>query len=406
MSLSAISFLVLAYVLVRVVIPLKTGVAVKVLLILLNIAVAFKYYILTDIWSDFSDSEAPYYLVAGLNWLYLSLLFLFVCLVVRDLFLLVAWAWTGIHSFFQADEDEIKARKQKALVQGGTGSFAFWAAWASLILAGFSLYGGLKEPEVRTTEIVWSQWPSDLDGMTAVQLSDLHVSPLYPQSRTQSIVEKVNALNADFIFLTGDLLDGSLEMRRKDIEPLRGLKAQYGVFGVLGNHEYYSDLEEWIWFLTREIGIRMLVNSHQVVNVQGWDIVVAGVGDSGHARRFRAKRPVADIDTALEETPLGCPVILLAHRPDKAAEYARAGAGVQLSGHTHGGMIYGLKEIVARFNKGFVRGLYQVQDMILFVSSGAGMWNGFPFRLGVPSEINRLVFYSGSLRPMDSGENQ
>jgi len=406
MGLRAISFLILAYVLVRLIIPLKTGVAVKVLLILLSIAVASKYYILTNLWGNFSASEAPYYLIAGFNWLYLSLLFLFVCLVIRDLFLLIAWAWTGIDSFFQADEAEVKTRKQKALIQGlTTGRFTFWLAWSSLILAGFSLYGGLKEPEVRTTEIVWSQWPSDLDGLAAVQLSDLHISTLYPQSRTRRIVEKVNAINADFIFLTGDLLDGSLEMRRKDIEPLRDLKAQYGVFGVLGNHEYYSDLEEWIWFLTRDIGIRMLINNHQVVNVQGWDIIVAGVGDSGHTRRLRAERPIADINMALEDTPLGSPIILLAHRPDKANEYAGAGAGVQLSGHTHGGMIYGLKEVVARFNGGFVRGLYKVQDMILFVSSGAGMWNGFPFRLGVPSEINRLVFYSGSLWPMDSGEN-
>nr|WP_270588800.1 hypothetical protein [Akkermansia muciniphila] len=60
---------------------------------------------------------------------------------------------------------------------------------------------------------------------------------------------------------------------------------------------------------------------------------------------------------------------------------------LQVSGHTHGGMIAGVDRLVARFNEGFVSGLYTVGNMKLYVSNGAGIWNGFPIRIGVPSEI-------------------
>jgi predicted MPP superfamily phosphohydrolase len=67
---------------------------------------------------------------------------------------------------------------------------------------------------------------------------------------------------------------------------------------------------------------------------------------------------------------------------------------LQLSGHTHGGQILGMNQVVARFNQGFLYGWYQVGKMRLYVSSGAGLWNGFPVRLGVPSEIVRCVLRS------------
>jgi predicted MPP superfamily phosphohydrolase len=67
---------------------------------------------------------------------------------------------------------------------------------------------------------------------------------------------------------------------------------------------------------------------------------------------------------------------------------------LQLSGHTHGGQIAGMSHIVKKMNRGFVSGWYKVNDMPLYVSSGAGLWGGFPIRLGVPSEIARIVLRS------------
>ncbi|EPM82368.1 metallophosphoesterase, partial [Pseudomonas syringae pv. actinidiae ICMP 18804] len=77
--------------------------------------------------------------------------------------------------------------------------------------------------------------------------------------------------------------------------------------------------------------------------------------------------------------------------PDSAA----AGVGLQLSGHTHGGMIKGLDLVVRSANQGFVSGSYDIGNMRLYVSNGTGLWNGFPVRLGVPAEITEITLRSG-----------
>ncbi|MBO4793944.1 MAG: metallophosphoesterase, partial [Deltaproteobacteria bacterium] len=82
--------------------------------------------------------------------------------------------------------------------------------------------------------------------------------------------------------------------------------------------------------------------------------------------------------------------ILLSHRPAIAREAAKHGVSLQLSWHTHGGMIRGMDLLVARFNGGFVAGHYQVGALQLYVSRGSGIWNGFPVRIGVPAEITLL----------------
>lgn len=99
-----------------------------------------------------------------------------------------------------------------------------------------------------------------------------------------------------------------------------------------------------------------------------------------------------DLDKALAGAPQGAPVILMAHRPEAARENAARGVALQLSGHTHGGMMPGLDRLVARFNGGFVKGWYDVGGMKLFNSPGTSLWNGFPLRLMDPAEITLLTF--------------
>ena len=84
------------------------------------------------------------------------------------------------------------------------------------------------------------------------------------------------------------------------------------------------------------------------------------------------------------------PVLLLAHRPDLAREAGKMDVLLQLSGHTHGGMIIGFNRLVRRWNGGFVSGEYQSGPTRLYVSNGTGIGSGFPVRLGVPAEITLI----------------
>lgn len=117
-------------------------------------------------------------------------------------------------------------------------------------------------------------------------------------------------------------------------------------------------------------------------------MILAGLVDPV-AKRYGLPGP--DIGLALKDAPSGAFTVLLDHRPVNAAANARAGVNLQLSGHTHGGQILGMRELVRAYNQGYLYGWYQVAAMRMYVSSGAGLWNGFPVRLGVPSEIVYLT---------------
>jgi predicted MPP superfamily phosphohydrolase len=79
------------------------------------------------------------------------------------------------------------------------------------------------------------------DGYVLLQLTDLHISRLFPRPWARAVVDRTNALRASLIVVTGDLIDGSLAARRADIEPLRDLRAADGVYLIPGNHEYFFD---------------------------------------------------------------------------------------------------------------------------------------------------------------------
>lgn len=183
--------------------------------------------------------------------------------------------------------------------------------------------------------------------------------------------------------------------RAESVAELRRLRARHGVLACAGNHEYYSGFKAWTEIFS-DLGMSMLLNSHQVLGIRGQELVLVGVTDPV-ASRFNLPEP--DLAAALAGTPDGAVRILLDHRPGNAARNARNRMDLQLSGHTHGGHAPGLSTVVPLFNKGYVRGWYRVAGMPLYVSSGAGLWNGFPLRVGVPSEIALIALRCAAARP-------
>ena len=93
---------------------------------------------------------------------------------------------------------------------------------------------------------------------------------------------------------------------------------------------------------------------------------------------------------ALKGAPKNAPVILLDHQPRNARQNAQQ-VDLQLSGHTHGGLIAGFDRLFAKPNGGFVSGLYQVDGMQLYVNNGTALWPGMAIRLGRPSELMRIT---------------
>lgn len=270
----------------------------------------------------------------------------------------------------------------------------FPAAGASLLVlvfaAALTAYGtweAIRVPYVAERPVTIRGLAPEFEGLRVALLVDLHASALNRRPLIQAIVDKTMALKPDLILMPGDFVDGLVSQRREDLEPLAQLKAPLGVFGSSGNHEYYSGFDAWMKQL-RKFGVTMLENEHRVLARGEGQLVLAGVPDQQGARMGRA---APDPDKALAGAPRGVPVILMAHRPEAARENAARGVALQVSGHTHGGMMPGLDRLVARFNGGFVKGWYDVGDMKLFNSPGTSLWNGFPLRLMDPAEITLLT---------------
>ena len=263
----------------------------------------------------------------------------------------------------------------------------------SLLLAALGTHAALRVPPVTPVEIVVPGLPAAWDGLAVAQLSDVHASKTFPGSWLAGVVDAVNAARPDLVVITGDLFDGTPRQRYDDLLPLRRLRAPLGVYACPGNHEYYSGLTAW-----RErfpsLGILLLENDHVLLRRNGAALILAGLTDDV-AERFGLPRP--DVRQALGSTEASLPLILMAHRPhqvEQLKQLSRPGAALQLSGHTHGGQVFGLDLLVRRVNDGYLRGLYEIGPVRLYISTGTALWSGFPLRLGVPSEIPLITLRS------------
>ena len=258
-------------------------------------------------------------------------------------------------------------------------------AWC---FAAWGLYNGFSVPAVHEVELTYSDLPASLDGYRIVQLSDLHCSSAATHWRTEAVVEKVNALTPDLICLTGDLADGKASRIARHLEPIKELRAKDGVYACTGNHEYYFDYYGWMaQFYAKAKNVRFLTNECVFPHP---GLALGGVPDK--VGRGRGLDAAPDPRGAFAAATNGEFRVLLQHQPKTAAVNCReVGVGLQLSGHTHGGIAPLFRRLVERHNGGFSRGLYPLSGAYLYVSPGCGQWAGFPMRFFNDSEITLLT---------------
>ncbi len=330
---------------------------------------AFKVEILGLIWSggSYISPEAPRSVLIISSWLYSLLVVYTMLMMMRD-------ATSFVLSYVG-----------KSLPMDLLGLSALIVA---LGLASWGTWIGLQPPRVREQVVKIDHLPEECKGLRIAVLADIHATSVNHADFVAEIVSRTNALNPDLIVLPGDMVDGAVSMRAEDVAPLAELRAPLGVYAVAGNHEYYSGYNSWMAKF-RSLGLNMLENSHVEI-LPG--LTLAGVGDPVGDEGFPGQSyAVPGVDVASALAGVKGSVILLSHQPCVAHEAESYGVDLQVSGHTHGGMMLGLDRwIVAPHNKGFVAGLYKYNQTQVYVSRGAGIWPGFTLRLGVPGEISLL----------------
>ena len=279
----------------------------------------------------------------------------------------------------------------RLLLSGGqVGLWIERIAQATLYLTLFITLAGLiiarRSPGIVEIKIPIVNLPDALHGFSIAQISDVHVGPTIKRGFVEGVVRQVNALKADMIAVTGDLVDGSVQQLSAHTAPLAGLTARHGAYFVTGNHEYYSGERAWTAEIGR-LGLRVLKNEHVVLKHDGASLVLAGVTDLSAHHFDPAQR--SDPAAALRGAPVDAGAkILLAHQPSSAMAAADVGFDVQISGHTHGGQFWPWNFFI-HFFQPFSSGLHRLKNLWIYVSRGTGYW-GPPNRFGVPSEITRI----------------
>ncbi|GAA2844779.1 hypothetical protein GCM10010517_01080 [Streptosporangium fragile] len=266
-----------------------------------------------------------------------------------------------------------------------TRTAAVVAGTGALGTVGFGVRTALGDPVVESVEVALPRLDPRLSGLRFAVVSDIHLGPLTGLGHAERIVRMVNALQADVVAVVGDLVDGTVAELGPLARPLRGLESRYGAYFVTGNHEYYTanGPREWIEEL-RELGVRPLVNERVEIAHAGAVLDLAGVNDVAGA----ASDDGPDFERALGGRDRSRSTVLLAHQPVQAAEAARHGVDLQLSGHTHGGQMVPFN-LVVPLQQPVVSGLGEVDGTRVYVTRGAGFW-GPPVRVGAPPEITLL----------------
>jgi uncharacterized protein len=267
-------------------------------------------------------------------------------------------------------------------------------AAAGLGLSTYGIYSAERLPVVTRRTLFFPDLPPGLDGIRIAHLSDVHAGIHMERAKMQAIVAQTNALQADLIVQTGDMIDIAASFIPDYVRAFRDLQAPLGVVTVLGNHDRYTGEEEVIRGV-RDAGQTFVQNGSHVVERNGTPLALVGIDDP---RNWRADDPQdADVGTALRRTPSGVFRILLAHRPGAFDSAAPLGIPLTLAGHIHGGQFY-LPVIgwsAGRLITKYVMGHFRQGSSQLYVSRGIGVV-GVPIRVFVPPEIALLELRRGT----------
>ena len=272
-----------------------------------------------------------------------------------------------------------------------------------LPMAGCSFYGayiGKDRLKIEEENLFFRDLPDGMDGLTIVQISDIHAGPFMDSYRLTGFVEIVNRLAPDVVAITGDIINWGISYTGEIVKVLSGIEAREGVFAILGNHDFYCDVDDLCRQLERA-GIKVLRNRWSRIYRNGGasPIYIAGIDDPLGSWYLNKSFPF--LKSTIRSIPEGSFKVLLSHRPNAFDCAVAEGVQLTLAGHTHGGQIImpvpgGHGVSLARFAYERDYGLYRKENSCLYVNRGLGVV-GPPVRINCPREISRIVLRKGKV---------
>ena len=289
---------------------------------------------------------------------------------------------------------------------------------AAAVTMGATFYGifkGKYDFRVCEESLNFSNLPQAFNGLRIVQISDAHLGSFLDNSfeEVQGALKRINDLNPDVIFFTGDLVNNLAEEAEPWVSYFSQLHAPLGKFSILGNHDYAEYVYDpkdpanaqilaenmlQLESVHDRMGFRLLKNETVELEKQGERISLIGIENWGKGRFSKHGK----LDVAMTNMPQNNFTILLSHDPShwEAQVLGQQNIDLTFSGHTHGAQ-FGIEAPMLHIKAspspwfGYKRwgGLYQEGKQYLYVNRGFGFL-GFPGRVGMPPEITLVTIFS------------
>ncbi len=244
--------------------------------------------------------------------------------------------------------------------------------------------------------------PVELKGTTIAMISDVHSSVFMNRADMERYVDVLNGMDADIAVVTGDFVNSKLREVYPFGEAFSRLRARHGVYGVTGNHDYYTGDIETVCREVEQAGIKLLRGSNVSIEKGGKKLYLTGIDDHdvydirSYVENGRTEK--GTIESMLTGIAEDDPTIFLCHKPYPFEEYSSLNLDLMLSGHTHGGQVVlaridNINLSFASLASNYIAGLYGSrtnQQSQLYVSRGVGTV-GIPMRLNCPPEVTHIV---------------
>jgi predicted MPP superfamily phosphohydrolase len=342
-------------------------------------------------------------------------LILFICKLIGSTFLLIddvirLFRW--IATFFQ--KKTILSIEDNSNQIDRLKFLSYLALTFTVIPAVSFLYGmvrGAYKFRVHKVKVTSSNLPEAFEGFKIVQLSDIHCGSFMSAEPLIKAFNMVLDHKPDAIFFTGDLVNNESSETTIHLETYKSLKAPYGVYSCLGNHDY-GDYKIWeneeakvknlndLKDVHFNSGWRLLMNEHVSIEKDGQKIAILGIENWGGNLNFPKYGKLDNAHAGTEDYPFK---ILLSHDPSHwdmqvSKEIKYKDIDLTLSGHTHG-MQFGIEIPGFRWSPSqyiykYWAGLYKQDDQYLYVNRGLGFL-GYPGRLGIWPEITVIELSRG-----------
>ncbi|MDD5039613.1 MAG: metallophosphoesterase [Patescibacteria group bacterium] len=256
-----------------------------------------------------------------------------------------------------------------------------------IISLGYSAYGfwSAQTPRITRITVTIPNLPASWDGRTAVQLSDVHLGAIHHIKFARKVINRVNSLKPDIVFVTGDVYDGAGKQLGLLIAPFKDLEASLGSYYIIGNHETYVGLDT-VFAALKESPFTILRD--EVADIDG--VQVLGIDYPLPGKKH-------DAGPALQKLEPDKPSIVLYHEPrrDIMEQIKSRGVNLVISGHTHKGQMWPFGFITKAMYREYDVGWHQDGTFNSYTSTGVGTW-GPPLRTGTRSEIVEITFRPAS----------